>query len=400
MGDNGGRGGRGRAWRSLAAAFGLTVLVVASAVTAPPGRIRLDLVSSFLLVVPAMATAARRRLPLVVLGLATVCLLVYQLRGYPGIAPALTVMVALYTAVKGGHRWPAGLAVGVILVGGFAGELAGVDAGGLAPDVFQRWLLLIGWMVAACVAGELSRQRAVHLAHVERRALDAERTREETARRRADEERLRIARDLHDSLTHSISLINLQAGVAVHLARKRAEPVPEALVTIQEASREAMRELRATLEVLRADDTPADGGLDRLDGLVEGARKAGIPVTVTVTGRHCTLPAPVDRAAYRIVQEALTNVTRHAGPATASIRLDYRDDALSVHVNDDGLGSGGSAAVPGVGLVGMRERVTALGGSLHAGHRDGGGFSVHATLPLERPSPPLDALPLPLERSS
>ncbi|MEO3743010.1 sensor histidine kinase [Plantactinospora sp. B5E13] len=378
----------------------MTVLVVASAVTSPPGRIRLDLVSSFLLVVPAMATAARRRLPLVVLGLATVCVLVYQLRGYPGVAPALTVMVALYTAVKGGHRLPAGSAVVVILVGGSANELASVDAGGLAPDVVQRWLLLIGWMVAACVAGELSRQRVVHLTHVEQRALDAERTREETARRRATEERLRIARDLHDSLTHSISLINLQASVAVHLAQKRAEPVPEALVTIQEASREALQELRATLKVMRTDDAPAGGGLDRLDRLVEGARRAGIPVTVTVTGRLRSLPAPVDRAAYRIVQEALTNVTRHAGPATASVRLRYGDDALAVHIDDDGLATGRAAAVPGAGLVGMRERVTALGGSLHAGHRDGGGFTVQATLPLERPSPALDGPPSQLERSS
>ena len=364
-----------RRWPALAAAFGLTVLVVAAAVTAPPGRIRLDLISSALLVVPALATAARRRFPLTVLGLATAGLLVYQLRGYPGVAPALTVMVALYTVVRSGRPWPAGLAVAIVLVGGTVAERAGTDT----PYVLQRWLLLIGWMVAACVAGELSRQRAVHLAAVEQRA-------EETARRRADEERLRIARDLHDSLTHSISLIKVQAGVAVHLARKRGEPVPEALLTIQEAGRDAMRELRATLEVLRAEDDPAAEGLDRVDRLVAGARKAGVPVTVTVTGRPCALPAPVDRAAYRIVQEALTNVTRHAGPAPAAVRLHYSDDALAVHIDDDGPGDGPAEPAPGVGLTGMRERVAALGGSLHAGHRDGGGFSVHATLPLVAPS--------------
>lgn len=388
MGGDVGCRDQSRPWWSLATAFGLTVLVVASAVTAPPGAIRLDLVSSFLLVVPAMATAARRRLPLLVLGLSTGCLLVYLLRGYPGVAPALTVMVALYTAVGGGHWWPAGSAVGVILVGGFVGELVTVDTAGLAPELLQRWLLLIGWMVAACVAGELSRQRAGHLAHLEQRALDAERSREETARRRADEERLRIARDLHDSLTHSISLIKVQAGVAVHLARKRAEPVPEALLTIQQASREAMQELRATLEVLRTDDTLAGGDLDRLDRLVEGARRAGNPVTVTVTGEPGALAAPVQRAAYRIVQEALTNVTRHAGPATASVRIHYSDDALAVHVDDDGPGTDEATVVPGVGLIGMRERVTALGGSLRVGDRDGGGFSVHATLPIRPADPP------------
>lgn len=240
-------------------------------------------------------------------------------------------------------------------------------------------------MVAACVAGELSRQRAVNLANLEQRALDAEHSREETARRRAGEERLRIARDLHDSLTHSISLIKVRAGVAVHLARKRGEQVPEALLAIEQASREAMDELRATLEVLRTDDTPAGEGLDGLDRLVEAARKAGVPVTVSVTGSPCALPVPVQRAAYRVVQEALTNVTRHAGPATATIRLEYGRDALTVHVDDDGLGTGGTAAVPGVGLIGMRERVTVVGGTLHTGHRDSGGFSVRATLPLEAP---------------
>ncbi len=365
-----------RPWLPPAAAFGLTVLVVTAAVTAPPERIRLDLVSSVLLVVPALATAARRRLPRAVLALATVCLLVYQLRGYPGVAPALTVMVALHTAVQGGHRRAAGAAVAVILAGGVVGELTDDRT---APELLQSWLLLIGWLVAAGVAGEVSRQRAVLLADAEQRALDAERTREETARRRADEERLRIARDLHDSLTHSISLIKVQAGVAVHLARKRDEPVPEALLTIQQASREAMRELRATLEVLRADDAPAGADLDRL---VEGARRAGIPVTVTVTGRPGATPDPVQLTAFRIVQEALTNVTRHAGPATVAVELHYRDDALAVRVDDDGLGAGGAAAVPGVGLIGMRERVEALGGSVQAGPREAGGFRVCAVLPL------------------
>jgi signal transduction histidine kinase len=374
---------RVRGWRLLAATAGLTVLVVVAAVTSPPGRVRLDLLSSVVLVLPALATAARARFPVAVLAVATLGLVVYQVRGYPGVAPALTVMVALFATVRAGHRWPAGVAVAVSLLGGFAGELAA--PGDPDQGVFQRWLLLVGWLLASCVAAELSRQRRHQLGLVEERAATAERTREETARRRADEERLRIARDLHDALTHSISLINVQAGVAVHLARKNGEAVPEALVTIQETGREAMRELRATLEVLRADDTAGGAGLDRLDRLVEGARKAGLPVTVTVNGLPRDLPAPVDRTAYRIVQEALTNVTRHAGPASAAVRLDYGECELSVRVDDDGTGSGAPGGT-GVGLVGMRERVAALGGSLHAGPRSGTGFSVRATLPMEAPS--------------
>jgi signal transduction histidine kinase len=192
---------------------------------------------------------------------------------------------------------------------------------------------------------------------------------------------LRIARELHDSLTHSISLIKVQAGVAVHLARKNGQAVPPALLAIQDASGEAMRELRATLGVLRADEEPV-GGLDRLDDLLTRARDAGLPTTLTVAGTRRGLPPVVDRTAYRIVQEALTNVARHAGPATATVTMSYAEDSLTVQVDDDGRAAATGPPVPGVGLVGMRERVTALGGSLHAGPRPVGGFTVRARLPL------------------
>jgi signal transduction histidine kinase len=195
------------------------------------------------------------------------------------------------------------------------------------------------------------------------------------------EERLRIARELHDSLTHSISVIQVQAGVAVHLANKRGEDVPPALLAIQEAGADAARELRATLQVLRSED--GDGsGLCQLDGLVARHRSAGLPVTVTVTGARRPLPPDVDQAAYRIVQEALTNVTRHAGLARATVRLHYVPGALTVQVGDDGNGAGSGTPGPGLGLVGMRERVSVLGGRLHAGPQDGGGFLVRAELPL------------------
>ena len=228
----------------------------------------------------------------------------------------------------------------------------------------------------------------LHVREVEQRAEEAERTRDEAARRKAMEERLRIARELHDSLTHSISVIQVQAGVAQHLARKRGEEVPPALLAIQEAGADAARELRATLSVLRSAQNGDGSGLCQLDSLVARARAAGLPVTVTVTGAERPLPPDVDQAAYRIVQEALTNVSRHAGQACASVRLQYTPDALTVQVDDDGDGDGSGTrpAGPGLGLIGMRERVSALGGHLYAGPQDGGGFQVRAELPVRAPS--------------
>jgi len=239
-----------------------------------------------------------------------------------------------------------------------------------------------------------------HVREVERRADEAERTKDDAARRRAMEERLRIARELHDSLTHSISVIQVQSGVAVHLARKRGEDVPPALLAIQEAGADAVRELRATLGVLRSAEDGDGSDLGQLDSLVARARAAGLPVTLTVTGAKRPLPPEVDQAAYRIVQEALTNVSRHAGWAgggdqvSASVQLHYTQQTLSIQVDDDGQGPAISSVTstgirpsgPGLGLVGMRERVSALGGQLHAGPQDDGGFRVRAELPARAPS--------------
>jgi signal transduction histidine kinase len=250
-----------------------------------------------------------------------------------------------------------------------------------------------GWLISAAVMAVTVRMWQLHVREVEQRAEDAERTRDEAARRRAMEERLRIARELHDSLTHSISVIQVQAGVAVHLARKRGDEVAPELLAIQEAGTDAVRELRATLGVLRSEED-GGSGLCHLDGLVARARSAGLPVTVTVTGTKRPLPPDVDQAAYRIVQEALTNVSRHAGSAgagdqaSASVHLHYTPETLSIQVDDDGNGAGSRPrpSGPGLGLVGMRERVSALGGHLHAGPQDGGGFRVRAELPARAPS--------------
>jgi len=268
----------------------------------------------------------------------------------------------------------------------------GAYARRMRTDRGQGKFYAAGWLISAGVMVVTFRMWQLHVREVEQRADEAERTRDEAAQRRAMEERLRIARELHDSLTHSISVIQVQSGVAEHLARKRGEEVPPALLAIQEAGADAARELRATLSVLRSAEDGDGSGLCQLDGLVARSRAAGLPVTVTVTGAERALPADVDQAAYRIVQEALTNVSRHAGLAgggdqvRASVRLHYTPDALTVQVDDDGQGSGTRSAGPGLGLIGMRERVSALGGRLRAGPQDGGGFQVRAELPARAPS--------------
>ncbi|MBT2418804.1 sensor histidine kinase [Streptomyces sp. ISL-22] len=323
-----------------------------------------------LIAVGSLALAARRTAPRVVLAVTTACLLAEVVHAGPSTIMALPVVGAVHTAGRTGYRGTAAAAAAVFL-GGY------VAAGSASASVAREALLLAGWFLCAVVTGLADSNWQAYLRQTEQRALEAERTREEAALRRAGEERLRIARDLHDSLTHSISIVKLQAGVAVHLARKRGEEIPPALLAIQEASGEAMRELRATLEVLRTDEPTGTPAL-----LVERARAAGLAVELAVTGEERPLAATVDRAMYRIVQEALTNAARHAGPAKVVVRLGYADGELTIDVEDDGTADPSSPPAPGIGLTGMRERVTALGGTLDAGPRADGGFAVRARLPL------------------
>ena len=362
-----------RWWLDAALAAVLAGAVLTDGLLASAGHLA---VLDWVLAVGGTAVlAVRRRAPRTVLLVTVVGMAAFGVRVAPDAVAAVPVLVALYTVVSAGHRLVA-VALATPLVAMAVVNVLG-RAGGTPREAIQEAILPVGWFVAAVVAGEVSRHRRAYLAQVERRAADAERSREEVALRRAQQERLRIARELHDSLTHSISVIKVQAGVAVHLARKRGEEVPDALLAIQSASGDAARELRQTLHVLR-DQEPS--GLDRLPVLAERARDAGLPVTLTVTGERVALPAEVDRAAYRIVQEALTNVSRHAGPATAAVTIHFGPGELVVRVDDDGATT--EAPVPGVGLTGMRERVAALGGRLHASTRPEGGFSVRADLPV------------------
>ena len=360
-------------------------LLLADAAIAPDaGPVRvLDVV---LILLAAAAVALCRRFPVPAMAVVTVAMLALHIRVHAGVSAAFPVLGTVYVAAWRGYRGSAALASVVFLAGFLAKDVSAAPAGRPGQEIVERTSLLLGWFVAANVAGLVGRQRRAYLDQVEQRAVEAERTREEMALRRAGEERLRIARDLHDTLTHCISVVKVQAGIAVHLARKHGEEPSAALLAIQEASGAAMRELRATLEVLRS---PADAdrvGLGRVDELAERTRAAGVPVQVTVSGQAPELPDEVDQAGYRIVQEALTNVARHAGPATAEVHLEYAPALLTVSVTDDGRVPASGPLTPGVGLRGMRERVAGLGGTLHADHRDGGGFTVRATFPLDGPA--------------
>ncbi|GLY71000.1 sensor histidine kinase [Amycolatopsis taiwanensis] len=331
-----------------------------------------------LLIAGGLALAARRWAPITVLTVTALCALGYQALGFD--VPAAAYVVAVYATFRTGHRVVT-VAGSLILVATlpFAVLVSPRDLSLGEAFTHARGALEAAWLIAAGAAGEALRQ-------AERRADEAERTREETARRRANEERLHIARELHDSLTHQISVIKVQAEVAVHLAHKRGEQVPESLLAIREAGREAARELRATLEALRDDDKTPPRGLDHVPDLVQRARTTGLDAKLTIEGDRNDVPAAVDRTAYRIVQESLTNIARHARAATASIRIDHRPDALVIRVDDDGKATPDSVPEPGVGLLGMRERVTALGGRLRAEPRSEGGFTVQAELPVDQTS--------------
>ncbi|MHC5259369.1 sensor histidine kinase [Streptomyces sp. UC4497] len=354
----------------------VAAMLLAAGLSGDRAGTHLELLGYALLLGGGLALYARRRAPVAVLAVTGLCAVGYQATGLD--VPVVAYLFAVYAAVREGHRLATLVASVAVLAALPLAYLLSPGAGSVREAfTHSRGALELGWLVAAAAAGEALRQ-------AERRADEAERTREETARRRADEERLRIARELHDSLTHQISIVKLQAEVAVHVALKRGEQVPEPLLAIQEAGREASRELRATLEALRDDDTRPPHTLDDLPELVKRAGTGGLETTLTIEGRPREVPAAVQRTAYRIVQESLTNVARHAAARTAEVTVGHRPDTLALRIDDDGTAAPGSAPLPGIGLLGMHERVTALGGTLRAEPRPGGGFSVRAELPVER----------------
>ena len=339
----------------------------------------LDALGDALLAMAALALIGRRRWPVPTLGVAVAATLAYVLLYYPQGPIWLPLILALFNAMIRGHRL---VAWGALVVGYPAfiwlPHLIGRDP---RPPNVAAAVGVAAWLLVLGTVAEIARIRR-------ERSREAERMRAEEARRRASEERLRIARELHDVLAHNISLINVQAGVALHLMDERPEQARTALTAIKQASKEALGELRSVLGVLRqVDETPPRApapSVARLEGLVSRASAAGLQVRTEVEGTPRALPAGVDLAAFRIVQEALTNVARHAGPATATIRVRYGDRDLTVQVDDNGNGAAqGGTPGGGNGIPGMRERAAALGGELEAGPRPGGGFRVLARLPLD-----------------
>jgi signal transduction histidine kinase len=350
----------------------------------------------FLVAVAGVVLVWRHRRPVAVLVASGSAVLLYTALGYVNGAALLDPVVALYAVAATARTppTPGGVATtrrALIAAAATLVALMSVTAAFNPFGTFGGGFDLIPGLVAAALfAGLATANRRAYVQAMQQRAEVAERTREEEARRRVDAERLRIARELHDVVAHTMATINVQAGVAAHVSRDLPEPVANALALIRDASKNGLRELRAILAVLRqVDDTEPTAPtptLDQLDTLVATARSAGLPTTLTICGTRRTLTADVELTAYRIVQESLTNAIRHAGSATAAVQLNFGEQQLDIDVIDTGAGTVSSSDGPGHGLVGMRERAIAVGGTLDAGPRRDGGFRVEAHLPVGSPS--------------
>jgi signal transduction histidine kinase len=338
-------------------------------------------VALLLVAVAALVLAGRRRYPLTVLVISTAAVAAYSLLGYENGAALLSPTLALYTvAVVATTRRATivGAATLVVLMAAAAANNPFGPTGG-------GYYLIPALVAAAFFGGIAVSNHRAFVASIQARA-------EEDASRRVGEERLRIARELHDVVAHTMSTINVQATAAAQVLTERPQTAAAALAAIRTASRDGLRELRAILNVLRqaddADPTAPTPGLTQLDGLIAGANQAGLPTRLEISGDAPDVPVTVDLAAYRIIQESLTNAIRHAGPATATVSLTYADGELLIAVTDTGRGAlSPSAGKGGYGLIGMRERAAAAGGTMQAGTAPDGGYLVTARLPVggERP---------------
>ncbi|MFE2410364.1 sensor histidine kinase [Kitasatospora sp. NPDC059408] len=352
----------------------------------------LNPLTGVLSLVSVVAVFAHRRHPLAVVAVTLVCSVLLT-PTTPKLTPALAtpLLCALYFLAVRTDRTTALRASIVTAVVLTATSLA-VDAGGH----FGERLGVLAWALLPGALGDSIRNRRAHLAAIEERAERAERTREEEARRRVADERIRIARDLHDVVAHHIALANAQAGIAVHLMDRHPAQAREVLSHITDATGSALQELRATVGLLRRAEEPAPleptPGLDRLPDLINAFERAGLPVRLSVRGEARPLSPGVDLTAYRILQESLTNVAKHASGAGAEVTIGYTESRLALTVANGGpppVAARRTVLLPsqvpgegGFGLIGMRERAGAVGGRLAADPRPGGGFLVTAELPL------------------
>ncbi|EEP72255.1 integral membrane sensor signal transduction histidine kinase [Micromonospora sp. ATCC 39149] len=354
-----------------------------------------------LLVVGGLVVTVRRLWPVSVFVTAALASLVYYGLEFPDGYGWLGLFVALYTltAYGDGRRSLviAGAGITVLAVEWL------VAAADVEPRAAIGWVFFrIGASVMSAALGESVRSRRVIAAEAQERAELAERTREEEARARVDAERLRIAREVHDTVAHAIAIINVQSGVTAHVLDKRPEMAREALQAIEQTSSRALREMRTILGVLRDDNNGRVPypGLEQIDELTDKARDAGLDINIEQTLPAAPLPSAVGSAAYRILQESITNVIRHVGPTRVTVALNPGIGVLEIRVTDEGRRAGpgddladrrlpaqrplstGGSAKPGHGILGMRERCQLLGGELEAQPTPSGGFEVTARLPL------------------
>jgi signal transduction histidine kinase len=348
------------------------------------GSVPPDLLAYTLGIAAAAALLWRRRFRVAVVAGVEVITVAYHAIGYPGGPPVISLWVALFSAAALGRQAAA-----------LAGLLSWLAISVLAQLVFGNDRVIYVVAEAALIScsyllGSLLRSRDQYRAETLERARLSKAQLDREAEQRVIEERLRIARDLHDVMAHTITAITVQAGSGVDVFDERPDQARSALEAIRGLSREAMSELRATIGPLRSgpnteqDHMPARD-LAALDDVIEMVRRAGVEVEFVRDGDASPLPASVDLTAYRIVQESLTNVVRHSGARHARVVIRDGPGEVSVEVRDDGRGPNGRTS-PGHGITGMAERVQALGGTFSAGAAPGGGFLVTATLPLETPS--------------
>lgn len=328
----------------------------------------------------ALPFYVRRRAPLFCVLTCSVCLVILAVLDYRAGAQSQMLLVAVYSV--GSHE------SGLRRTIGFVGVEVGIAIVAIVGIADADTAGLIGagaFYAAAFFFGVAMRNRRLYQDQLDERAAIAAREHEEAAARAIADERLRIAQELHDVVAHSMGVIAVQAGVGAHVIDTDPTEAKRSLEAISVTSRTTLTEIRRLLGVLRADGeasyAPAPGLAD-LDRLVADLDAAGLPVTVVEEGTPQVLPAGLDLTAYRLLQEALTNVLKHAGPAHATVHLVHEQDALAIEVTDDGRGPNGRTSDGGHGLLGMRERVAVYGGTIEVGPRVGGGFRVAARLPF------------------